>query len=170
MAKKQPPDYTIIRDTREQLGYHFNPYDKCAGMIRKALKTGDYTLKGFEDILCIERKASTAEISNNMGRKKDAFHNEIKRMDEFRFAFLICEFTLEDVLKFPLNSTVPKHKWNSLKVTGRYMMKCFMEYQLRHNVKVLFCGNKDNAFLTVSSLCKRVNELIHEEKLNGEAN
>lgn len=170
MAKNKPPDYTIVRDTREQLGYHFNPYGQCAGMVRETLKTGDYTLKDFEDILCIERKASTGEISNNMGLKKDTFQNEIKRMDEFRFAFLICEFTLEDVLKFPINSTIPSYKWQKLKVTGRYMMKCFMEYQLHHNVKVLFCGDKDNAFLTVSSLCKRVNELMHEERLNGEAN
>ena len=46
-----------------------------------------------------------------------------------------------------------------IKITGKYMLKCLMEFQLYNNVHVLFCGNKHNAFLTVSSILKRVNEM-----------
>ena len=59
MPDKSPP-YTVIRDTREQEGYTFEKftgrYTSCNGMIIKKLDTGDYSLVGLEDKLCIERK------------------------------------------------------------------------------------------------------------------
>ena len=53
--------YRVIKDTREKDGWTFTEYDKCEGMDMDALHTGDYTLKGFEDVVCIERKASVSE-------------------------------------------------------------------------------------------------------------
>jgi hypothetical protein len=38
-------NYTVIKDTREQDGWFFSPYDKCDGMEVGTLHTGDYTLK-----------------------------------------------------------------------------------------------------------------------------
>ena len=74
--KKKTSKYTVIKDTREQDGWFFSPYDKCDGMEVGTLHTGDYTLKGFEDIVCVERKASVTEIAMNLGRKKKAFYDE----------------------------------------------------------------------------------------------
>ena len=45
---KQAPDFTVIKDTREQEGYHFSKYNKCAGMVERKLDTGDYSLEGME--------------------------------------------------------------------------------------------------------------------------
>ena len=72
--------YTVIQDTREQDGWFFSPYDKCEGMERSTMLTGDYTLKGYEDVVCIERKASVAEIAMNLGKKKKPFQEEMQRM------------------------------------------------------------------------------------------
>ncbi len=163
MAKPSPPDYVVVKDTREQKGYWFSNYDKCGGMVDRKLDTGDYSIEGFEDVLCIERKASVSEIANNMGKKKDSFHREIERMDKFRFPFLICEFSLDDVMNFPEGSDIPLQKRQFMKISPKYLLKCFMDYQVNYNVKVLFCGNKDNAFRVVNSLCKRVNQLMFEE-------
>ena len=66
---KNTPNYTVIQDTREKEGWYFSEYDKCSGMESGTLKTGDYTLRGFEELVCIERKASTSEISQNLGKK-----------------------------------------------------------------------------------------------------
>ena len=63
------PQYIVIKDTREQDGWFFSPYDKCAGMEVGTLNTGDYTLQDFEDVVCIERKGCTSEIAMNLGRK-----------------------------------------------------------------------------------------------------
>ena len=52
--------YVILKDTREKNGWNFKAFDKCLAVARWGLKTGDYTARGLEKDLVIERKASTA--------------------------------------------------------------------------------------------------------------
>ena len=65
------PAYTVIKDTREQDGYTFerfeSRYHACAGMVVQKLDTGDYSLVGLEDKLCIERKGRISELAINLG-------------------------------------------------------------------------------------------------------
>jgi len=157
------PDYHVIKDTREQDGWIFNPYDKCTGMDIGTLHTGDYTLKGFEELVCVERKACASEIAMNLGKKKGAFEAEIQRMRDFPFSFVICEFDMDDVLKYPEGSRVPRHLRQKVKVTGKYLLKTLLEFQLYYDTKIVFCGNKNNAFLVCNSLFKRLNELFHSQ-------
>lgn len=156
---KKAPDFFVIKDTREQTGYYFSKYGTCAGMVEQKLDTGDYAIQGMEDKCCIERKGSVEELAINLGQKKHAFLNEIDRMKPFPHKFLVLEFTLEDLVNFPDNTRIPKKQKSSIKITGKYMLKCLMEFQLYDDVHILFCGNKHNAFLTVSSILKRVNEM-----------
>lgn len=159
MAYKVAPPFIVIKDTREQDGYYFSAFNTCAGMIEHKLDTGDYTIQGLEDKVCIERKGCVEELAVNLGQKKYAFLNEIDRMKTFPHKFLILEFSLEDLLKFPDETRIPVKNKASLKITGKYMIKCLMEFALYNNVQVLFCGDKHNAFLAVSSLLKRINEM-----------
>ena len=152
--------YTVIKDTREQDGWFFSSYDKCEGMEIGTLHTGDYTLKGYEDIVCVERKASVSEIAMNLGRKKKPFQEEIERMKDFHFSFLILEFNMGDVLKYPEGSRVPKNARSKVKVTGKYLLKCLMEFEIWYDTKIIFCGNKQNAFLVTNSIFKRLTELF----------
>ena len=172
MAKKNIPSYTVIQDTREQKGWYFKEYDKCAGMESGTLKTGDYTLKGFEDMVCIERKFSIEEIANNLGRKKKAFDAEMKRIQEFPFRYIVCEFSMTDLINYP-NSIFSDEMWqrkpeyvkaqvSKRKITGKYLLKVLMEYQIWYGINILFCDNKQSAFLTVNSIFKRLNEMFHE--------
>ncbi len=153
-------NYTVIKDTREQDGWFFSPYDKCDGMEVGTLHTGDYTLKGFEDVVCVERKASASEIAMNLGRKKKPFNAEMERMKDFPFSFLILEFSMEDLIQFPKGSTVPKNARGQVRITGKYLLKSLMEFQIWYDTKILFCGNKQNAFLVTNSLFKRLTELF----------
>ena len=159
MARKKAPKYTVIRDTREQEGYYFSEYDMCLGMVDQKLDTGDYSIVGMEDKVCIERKGCVEELAINLGQKKQTFLREIDRMKEFPHKFIILECSLSELVDFPENSRIPEKSKGSVKITGKYMLKCLMEFQLYDNIHVIFCGNKYNAFLTVSSLLKRVNEL-----------
>jgi ERCC4-type nuclease len=159
MAYKQAPNFTVIKDTREQDGYFFSAFNTCAGMIEHKLDTGDYTIQGLEDKVCIERKGCVEELAVNLGQKKYAFLDEIERMASFPHKFIILEFSLEDLIKFPEETRIPIKNKSSVKITGKYMLKCLIEFQLYNNVNVLFCGDKYNAFLAVSSIFKRVNEM-----------
>ena len=66
---KKAPKYTVIRDTREQEGYYFSEYGLCEGMIDQKLDTGDYSIQGMEDKVCIERKGCVEELAINLGQK-----------------------------------------------------------------------------------------------------
>ena len=159
MAYKTAPPFMVIKDTREQDGYFFREYSPCAGMIDQKLDTGDYTIKGLEDKICIERKGCVEELAVNLGQKKYTFLDEIERMASFPHKFIILEFSLEDLIKFPDETRIPIKNKASVKITGKYMLKCLIEFQLYNNINVLFCGNKYNAFLAVSSIFKRINEM-----------
>jgi len=164
MAKAtKAPEYTIIRDTREQQGYHFKPYNLCVGMEDLKLDTGDYTIKGLEDKICVERKASVTELALNLGQDKHRFMNEIQRMKHFPHRYLVLEFSMADISKFPEGTKVRKDSLrkgskNPLKITGKYMLRCLMEFEIFDDINVVFCGDKYNGFMYVSSLFKRVNE------------
>ena len=161
MAKSKP--FTIIKDTREQDGYTFEPsssrYHTCKGMINRKLDTGDYSIEGLEDKLCIERKASVVEFANNIGHDTVRFTKEIERMKEFPHRFIILEFSLSDVMNFPEGSNIPEQDWGKLKITNKFMLRKIMEFQMQHDIHVLFCDCKKHAKWAVLSILKRVNEL-----------
>ena len=161
----RPPSYLVVKDTREQEGYFFNEFNTCQGMVERKLDTGDYTIDGLENKICIERKGCIEELAVNLGQKKHAFLDEINRMKTYDHKFLILEFALDDLLKFPDESRIPDKNKVSLKITGKYILKCLMEFQIYDGIQVVFCGNKHNAFLLVSSLLKRLNEKYTTGKL-----
>jgi ERCC4-type nuclease len=162
MTKK----YTIFKDTREQNGYHiddFNHYtgsaNACIEIIDKKLDTGDYSIQGFEDKICIERKGCVEELATNLGYKREAFMNEIKRMELFPHKYLILEFSLEDLLMFPDNTRIPIRNKALIKMTGRYMLKSLTELQLNNNIHIMFCGDRHGAIFLVNSIFKRIIEI-----------
>jgi len=163
MAKSKEPHFTVIKDTREQKGHHFDEdaKNRCAGMVVQTMKTGDYTLLGFEDKLCIERKASVEELSINLGKESRPFRREIDRMAEFPHRFLILEFDLEDIMEFPNHKTsrIPMAKRKTVTISGKYILKCLAEFQLHYNIHVVFCGNKSRAFSNIMNIFKRINEM-----------
>ena len=73
---------------------------------------------------------------------------------------------MDDLLKFPENSGIPNHMKSKVRITGKYLLKCLIEFQVWYNVKVLLCGNKKNAFLVTNSIFKRLNEMFHEPTPN----
>ena len=69
--------FTVIRDTREKKGHGwwFDESSHCTGTEVKKLDVGDYSIKGREEIVCIERKESVSEIAKKHkggGHKKAA--------------------------------------------------------------------------------------------------
>lgn len=117
----------ILRDTREKHGWDFMQQE--AAVADQKLDTGDYTVKGIENDLIIERKATSAELAQNI--TSPAFKAEIKRMAAFRHAFLILEFSWRDIECFPVNSGVPSKLWKKLRVSSKYLIACINGYRLQ---------------------------------------
>ena len=89
-----PPDegFWIVVDTREQAPW-FQGYPN---VVVKKLDVGDYSLKGFEDEVAIERKSVT-DLLGCIGKERRRFERELERMRGYRFKALVVEGTEEDI-------------------------------------------------------------------------
>lgn len=152
--------YLVIRDTREQAGWHWEITKNCAGMVVETLKTGDYTIRGYEDSVCIERKGSTGEFARNIVEGR--FEAELARMESFAFPFMVLEFTMREIMIFPRDSGIPKDKWGELKITPFYILKRLVEFELRYKTKIILAGIYGKE--TTASIFKRVIEQCPEKR------
>ncbi len=143
-------NFTIIVDTREQQPWTFDSYTKA----HKKLDTGDYSIEGLEHLLTIERKKSSSEFATNIVESR--FKDVVMRLSQFKYSFLLLEFDLEDLLIYPIGSTVPKRMWDKVKITPSFLIKNIIELQLNHNIKVMFCGNAANAEKIAEFIFKKI--------------
>lgn len=146
-------DFTIIIDTREQTPWEFDNYTTA----HQKLDTGDYSISGLEKIFAIERKKSVSEIANNVTESR--FKDVLERLEKFQHKFILLEFTLNNVLDYPVGSTVPKKMWHTMKITGKYILKYLTEINIKYGIHTIYCGNRDNAEEMALSIMKRMVEL-----------
>jgi hypothetical protein len=80
--------FTILVDGREKAPYRFEGIRADAGQQRRPmlvttewqhLVTGDYTISGLQDAVCIERK-SLEDLYSTLGQNRDRFEREHERM------------------------------------------------------------------------------------------
>jgi hypothetical protein len=144
--------FEIISDTREKNGWQFRKSAKCSGMVTRMLKTGDYSITGLDDpsgphSVTIERKGSISEFVGNLSKSDfPRFERELVRMKEFERAFVVLEFTMADLMKWPASSGVGGWKRRRIQTTGAYILKVFLQVQARHpHVHFVFAGSDGQA-------------------------
>jgi glucosamine 6-phosphate synthetase-like amidotransferase/phosphosugar isomerase protein len=161
MASKKAPTkkFKILIDNREktQYRYTFDPSWYCDGCIATTLETGDYTIVGHETEVCIERKRCVAEIAQNFN--EDRFYRELERMRSFKWAYILCEFSMKDLYSFPEGADLPPTIKKKIKANGSYLLKKVSEAMITYpNVHFLFCGSQYHAYVTLVAIFKRVHE------------
>lgn len=78
---------TIIIDTREQTPWTFTLPTEVA-----TLDAGDYSVKGLEHLIAVERK-SLSDLLGCIGTHRGRFKRELQRLRGYRFRMLIVETT-----------------------------------------------------------------------------
>jgi ERCC4-type nuclease len=98
MARKSYSKFTIIRDSREKdgCGWKFRASANCDGMEVKKLETGDYSIKGYENLIMIERK-TLSDLWATLTFGRERFMREMDRALAYPIRYLIIEGTLRDV-------------------------------------------------------------------------
>lgn len=115
----------IIIDTAEQLPFDFSGIqadeELGGGMMqvtthRQHIKTGDYSLEGFEDRCCVERKSHMDAFGSIVGEGRRRFKDKLDRMSEMEFAAVVLEFDWDQALNQPLkySSVEPKTFYRTL--------------------------------------------------------
>lgn len=145
-------DFTVLVDTREQHPWILKNHAKAV----QKLDTGDYSIEGYENIICIERKHSISEFVTNMSEKR--FIDVLNRMKNYKYSYIIMEFNFDDVLNFPIGSDIPKKMWDRLRASPAYITKYIAEIHTIYNIPVLFCGSVTGAESMALSLMRRVIE------------
>lgn len=144
----------IIRDTREKNGWAFA--NQNVSIVNRKLDTGDYTVEGIENDFIIERKATVAELAQNITSK--AFQNEIHRLAGFSHAFLIFEFSWKDLETFPVNSTIPTHLWKKIKISSKFLTSSVNTYRLKYGIQCITADNEQYAERIAFDLMRRYYE------------
>lgn len=99
--------FCIVVDRREKAPYCFRgipaPMRLGGGFFVvptqwQTLKTGDYSIAGFEHRFCVERK-SIADLFGTLAGARDRFEKEHERMSQMDFAAVVVESTWEEIAK-----------------------------------------------------------------------
>lgn len=129
---------TVIVDSREQAPFQFTGFTADARHKGKplivpieiaGLTTGDYSLAGFEQRICVERK-SKADAYGTFGRDRERWERELDRMAKMDFAAVVVEASLLACLTDPPPNTkfLPKSFYRSViawQVRYRTIQWCF---------------------------------------------
>jgi ERCC4-type nuclease len=99
----------VVIDSDEKLPYTFLGIksDARAGgrvlavpLMRRSLRTGDYSLRGYESRVAVERK-SLQDLYGTLGRRRACFERELARLNEMEFACVVVEANWETILCDP---------------------------------------------------------------------
>lgn len=100
-----PKGLILVQDSREQRPLFDRP-PKGLTVVTDTLHDGDYSIRGFEQQFCIERK-QMSDFYSYIGKERKRTVKKIERMAKFAFAGLVIEASEADVLAGHVMSQVP---------------------------------------------------------------
>jgi len=147
---------TILIDSREQLPYSFQGYD-CQTE-QGTLNAGDYTAKGLETLIAIERKSLDDFIGCCINSNRERFKNELLRLRGYQVKAVIIEGALQDILAQRYNSRIHPNA-----VVGS-----ISSWTIKYHIPFIFAGDRVGSelmtFSILSNYYRQVTEFV--KKLN----
>lgn len=131
----------IVIDSREK-----NPYEVMRyGTETASLPIGDYSIRGFEDEVAIERKtASDLTACLSQEREKKRFEQELARSRALDFFAVVIEASFSD-LAYANNG--------SSKTSAKARLEALLRLVVKYRVPLYFAGNREQArWLTIALL------------------
>jgi ERCC4-type nuclease len=93
-----PEGFVLIVDSREQTNLFSKP-QKGLLITRDTLKYGDYSVRGFESQIGIERK-NVMDLFQSLGKERDRFKRELEGLSKFHRKWIVVEGTEDEILSF----------------------------------------------------------------------
>ena len=109
------PRPVILVDTREQSPFDFSRFEGWfAGIEKKPLKLGDYSVAGLEDVCVVERK-DLPDLIHSLTDDRSVFVNRLRRMSRYPHRLLVITAALGQVKSpYPHGGTNPNRITQSL--------------------------------------------------------
>ncbi len=163
MENQQLNDFIIVIDTREQDAYKF----KGHLTIRDKLDAGDYSIKGFEHEITIERK-SHSDFINSISHDRARFKRMLTKMKQFPKKFILVEASFSDII-LPLASLrggfkaktghVRPQAISFTKMHSNAILQTIISIMLRYDVIFFFADSKVQAEEFIYSTLKKFYKL-----------
>jgi ERCC4-type nuclease len=93
-----PDGMILICDTREQTPLFLPKSPKGLVIVRDTLKYGDYSLKGWEDMISIERK-NLDDLWSSVTVDADRFKRELVELSKYERKWILVEGTEAEALR-----------------------------------------------------------------------
>jgi len=136
--KKIPKSFTIIMDDREKKAWDL-PYK----IERKRLKTGDYTIRGFEKVIAIEKKSGLVELLNDLANGyRPTFERFLKRLSKYPVKVIIVEDTLSELSINRALMYIRKKSRGKARLTSRTIYYWCSDIVLKYNIPIIFVGKR----------------------------
>jgi ERCC4-type nuclease len=124
---KSPPP-TILIDTREQVPFALSGYTTRT----VTLRTGDYSIDGYEDKVAVERK-SKEDAYGCVGTGRKRFTDCLERLAALDRAAIVIERSIEDFDQSPPART---------KIDSRMAIGSYISWSCKYRIPVFWCHNK----------------------------
>lgn len=93
----QTPRCTVVVDTREQNPLDFSRFEGWfAGIEKRALKLGDYSIAGLEDRCVVERK-DLPDLTHSFTAERPMFVRRLRLMSQYPHSLLVITTALSQV-------------------------------------------------------------------------
>ena len=149
-VKLSPEDVLAVVDTREQL-----PLELPLRTITDTLPTGDYSVRGFEDLICVERK-SLPDLIGCMTSGRKRFERELQRMKAYPSRCVVVEATWKQLLEGDYRS----------RITSEAATHSVVSWISSFAVPFLFVGNRTAASDAVAYFLFTSTKKQHERYRN----
>ncbi len=146
-----PDGFCLIRDTREQTGLFTKP-PKGLIIVRDTLHIGDYSIRGFETFISVERK-NIDDLWTSVTVDADAFKEKMIKLAQYERKYLLVDGLESEYLsnrperKIHPNQIrqalasiegyigVPVHQSESIESSERWMIDVFIRfYKFKRNL------------------------------------
>ena len=126
-----PEGFVLIIDTREQLPLFSNPVLKGLVMVRDTLQNGDYSIKGFENRIMVERK-QVSDLISYVGRDHKQTRAKLDRCTGYDFRAIAIEAAEADLLSSQLYASVPPET----------IRQALASFEVRYNIHLYYSRDR----------------------------
>ena len=130
----------IIVDTREQIPLEFRKSSNVEGTKIATLKTGDYSIEGYEDKISFDRK-NPADLFGSLGSGRKRFGKELERAQEMDYFAIIVECSYTNIKEKTFEGAEFIRK-----MRGDVVIKQIHTLKQKYGIDTIFCnGRKEMA-------------------------
>lgn len=128
----------IIVDSREKTPLYFRKSSTLEDVVVEKLDAGDYSIKGYEDKIAIERK-SPNDLFGTLGKGHKRFKKELERAKDYDYFCILVECSLTTVLNKEFEGA------HYCQMLGDTIVQIAYTLKMKYGVDIVFCNGKSEA-------------------------